>query len=120
MIWAELLMMWERELGSFSQKMLRTTMDVDCSEWLDFFHGRYSKRFIISGTPGFHAIISGKLKTLFGEYCCKVDIPYATFTFVDGNKEVIPGLADVAKQVKMMMELCRKSIIRRASSTDHH
>jgi delta8-fatty-acid desaturase len=24
---------------SFPQKMLRTTMDVDCSEWLDFFHG---------------------------------------------------------------------------------
>ena len=24
---------------SFPQKMLRTTMDVDCSEWLDFIHG---------------------------------------------------------------------------------
>lgn len=24
---------------SFPQRMLRTTMDVDCSEWLDFFHG---------------------------------------------------------------------------------
>lgn len=24
---------------SFPQKMLRTTMDVDCPEWLDFFHG---------------------------------------------------------------------------------
>jgi delta8-fatty-acid desaturase len=24
---------------SFAQKMLRTTMDVDCPRWLDFFHG---------------------------------------------------------------------------------
>lgn len=24
---------------SFAQKMLRTSMDVDCPEWLDFFHG---------------------------------------------------------------------------------
>lgn len=24
---------------SFPQKMLRTTMDVDCPQWLDFFHG---------------------------------------------------------------------------------
>lgn len=24
---------------SFAQKMLRTTMDVDCPQWLDFFHG---------------------------------------------------------------------------------
>ena len=24
---------------SFAQKMLRTTMDVDCPEWFDFFHG---------------------------------------------------------------------------------
>jgi hypothetical protein len=36
-------------------------------------------------------------------------IPYAIFTFYDGNKEVISRLGDVAKQVRLMEE-CRKSI----------
>ena len=27
------------ETESFPQRMLRTTMDVDCPEWMDWFHG---------------------------------------------------------------------------------
>ena len=42
---------------SFPQRMLRTTMDVDCPAWLDFFHGGCSFRLCIICFRGFRDII---------------------------------------------------------------
>lgn len=96
---------------SFPQKMLRTTMDVDCPEWLDFFHGGLQFQAIHHLYPRLPRHNLRKAQKLVIEFCREVEIPYAIFTFTDGNKEVISRLADVAKQVKMMEE-CKKSIVK--------
>ena len=50
---------------SFPQKMLRTTMDVDCPQWLDFVHGGLQfqvschSAFIISSDEDDLALLSG-------------------------------------------------------------
>lgn len=53
------------------------------------------------------------------EFCRETEIPYAIFTFYDGNKEVISRLGDVAKQLRIMEE-CRKSIAEEGVFSQHH
>lgn len=104
---------------SFPQKMLRTTMDVDCPEWLDFFHGGLQFQAVHHLCPRLPRHNLRKAQRLVKEYCKETGIPYAIFTFVDGNKEVISKLGDVAKQAKLLAE-CKKSIVAPGLADDHH
>lgn len=93
---------------SFPQKMLRTTMDVDCPTWLDFFHGGLQFQAIHHLFPRIPRHNLRRTQRLVLEFSRETGIPYLLFTFVDGNKEVISKLGDVAKQVRILEE-CRKS-----------
>jgi delta8-fatty-acid desaturase len=104
---------------SFPQKMLRTTMDVDCPTWLDFFHGGLQFQAIHHLYPRIPRHNLRRTQNLVMEFCRDVNIPYALFTFYDGNKEVISRLGDVAKQVRILEE-CRKSVAREGVFADHH
>ncbi|KAJ5555210.1 hypothetical protein N7535_007650 [Penicillium sp. DV-2018c] len=101
---------------SFPQKMLRTTMDVDCPTWLDFFHGGLQFQAIHHLYPRIPRHNLRQTQKFVLEFCRDTGIPYAIFTFYDGNKEVISRLGEVAKQVRLMEE-CRKSI---AEGGHHH
>lgn len=96
---------------SFPQKMLRTTMDVDCPPWLDFIHGGLQFQAIHHLYPRIPRHNLRRTRTLVLEFCREVNVPYAIFTFTDGNKEVISRLGEVAKQVRMLEE-CRKAVSR--------
>ena len=87
---------------SFPQKMLRTTMDVDCPEWLDFFHGGLQFQAIHHLFPRIPRHNLRKTQKLVQGFCDEVGIPYALYGFVDGNKEVIGRLADVARQAAIL------------------
>ncbi|CAG8020155.1 unnamed protein product [Penicillium olsonii] len=104
---------------SFPQKMLRTTMDVDCPTWLDFFHGGLQFQAIHHLYPRIPRHNLRRTQKFVLEFCRDTGIPYAIFTFYDGNKEVISRLGDVAKQVRLMEE-CRKSIAEAGVFSDHH
>ncbi|KAJ5652102.1 hypothetical protein N7507_009528 [Penicillium longicatenatum] len=104
---------------SFPQKMLRTTMDVDCPTWLDFFHGGLQFQAIHHLYPRMPRHNLRRAQKYVLEFCKETGIPYAIFTFYDGNKEVIGRLGDVAKQVRLMEE-CRKSIATEGVFSHHH
>ncbi|KAJ5334612.1 hypothetical protein N7541_004454 [Penicillium brevicompactum] len=104
---------------SFPQKMLRTTMDVDCPTWLDFFHGGLQFQAIHHLYPRIPRHNLRRTQKFVLEFCRDTGIPYAIFTFYDGNKEVISRLGEVAKQVRLMEE-CRKSISEAGVFSDHH
>lgn len=103
---------------SFAQKMLRTTMDVDCPEWLDFFHGGLQfqvgltpRRFstLLMKSQAIHHLYPRiprhnlrRAQKLVIEFCKEVGIPYAIYGFYDGNKEIIGRLEEVAKLAKVM------------------
>ncbi|EMD97125.1 hypothetical protein COCC4DRAFT_140066 [Bipolaris maydis ATCC 48331] len=95
---------------SFAQKMLRTTMDVDCPQWLDFFHGGLQFQAIHHLYPRIPRHNLRKTQKLVQGFCNEVDIPYALYGFVDGNKMVIGRLADVARQAAILAE-CQRTII---------
>ncbi|KAJ5115071.1 hypothetical protein NUU61_000830 [Penicillium alfredii] len=104
---------------SFPQKMLRTTMDVDCPTWLDFFHGGLQFQAIHHLYPRMPRHNLRRAQNFILDFCRETGIPYAIFTFYDGNKEVISRLGDVAKQVRILEE-CRKSIAEHGVFSDHH
>lgn len=92
---------------SFPQMTLRTTMDVDCPTWLDFFHGGLQFQAIHHLFPRIPRHNLRRTQRLVLEFSRDTGIPYMLFTFIDGNKEVISRLGDVAKQVRILEE-CRK------------
>lgn len=94
---------------SFPQRMLRTTMDVDCPPWLDFFHGGLQFQAIHHLYPRIPRHNLRQTQKMVQSFCETVGIPYALYGFVDGNKEVIGRLGDVAKQAKILAE-CQKHI----------
>jgi len=95
------------EHESFPQKMLRTTMDVDCPEWLDFFHGGLQFQAIHHLYPRMPRHNLRRAQKLVQKFCEETEIPYALYGFIDGNKEVIGRLSDVARQARILAE-CQK------------
>ena len=87
---------------SFPQKMLRTTMDVDCPPWLDFFHGGLQFQVIHHLFPRVPRHNLRRVQKLVREFCVEVDIPYALYGFVDSNKQVVGSLAEVSRQAAIL------------------
>lgn len=100
------------ELGpheSFPQKMLRTTMDVECPEWLDFIHGGLQFQAIHHLFPRMPRHNLRRTQKLVQEFCREVGIPYALYGFVQGNKQVVARLEEVSRQAAILAK-CQKSI----------
>ena len=91
---------------SFPQKMLRTTMDVDCPPWLDFVHGGLQFQAVHHLYPRMPRHNLRKAQVYVREFCREVGIPYVIYGFTEGNKEVLGRLGEVARQVKYLEE-CR-------------
>ena len=89
---------------SFPQKMLRTTMDVDCPRYLDFIHGGLQFQAVHHLFPRMPRHRLRDAQPLVRQFCEEVGIKYVIFGFVEGNREVIGRLAEVAKQARMMRE----------------
>lgn len=94
---------------SFPQRMLRTTMDVDCPEWLDFFHGGLQFQAVHHLFPRMPRHNLRKAQGLVKQFCDEVGIPYAIWTFSKGSEMVIRQLEDIANQARVLSE-CQKSM----------
>ena len=99
---------------SFPQKMLRTTMDVDCPEWLDFFHGGLQFQAVHHLFPRMPRHNLRKTQKLVQEFCSDVGIPYALYGFVDGNKQVIGKLGEVGRQAAILAQ-CQRTLAEKGS-----
>ena len=94
---------------SFAQKMLRTTMDVDCPPWLDFIHGGLQFQAIHHLFPRIPRHNLRQTRQLVVRFCDEVGIPYALYGFASGNKEVIGRLAEVSRQASILAK-CQQSM----------
>jgi delta8-fatty-acid desaturase len=94
---------------SFPQRMLRTTMDVDCPAWLDFFHGGLQFQAVHHLYPRIPRHNLRKCQKMVVEFCEDVGIPYALYGFQKGNEMVIGHLGEIAKQARILAE-CQRSI----------
>ncbi|KAH8887088.1 fatty acid/sphingolipid desaturase [Thozetella sp. PMI_491] len=104
---------------SFPQKMLRTTMDVDCPQWLDFVHGGLQFQAIHHLYPRIPRHNLRRTQKLVQQFCQEVGIPYALYGFVDGNKEVIGRLAEVSRQAAILAK-CQNVLAARGDPLHSH
>jgi sphingolipid 8-(E)-desaturase len=110
------------ELGpheSFPQKMLRTTMDIDCPQWLDFFHGGLQFQAVHHLFPRMPRHNLRRTQKLVQEFCTDVGIPYALYGVVDGSKQVIGRLGEVGRQAAILTK-CQKTIAERGDILHGH
>jgi delta8-fatty-acid desaturase len=94
---------------SFPQRMLRTTMDIACPEWLDFFHGGLQFQVVHHLFPRMPRHNLRRAQKYVMEYCEEVGIPYAVYGFVESNEKVIGRLGDIAQQARIMAD-CAKTM----------
>lgn len=106
---------------SFPQRMLRTTMDIDCPPWLDFVHGGLQFQVIHHLFPRMPRHNLRKAQKIVQEFCDDVGIPYALYGFADGNKQVIGRLSEVSRQAAILGK-CQRTIARSSDffGHDHH
>lgn len=89
---------------SFPLRQIRTTMDVDCPEWLDFLHGGLQFQAIHHLFPRLPRHNLRKAQPFVIDFCKEVGLPYSIYGFGRGNELIIGKLGDVAKQCSIMME----------------
>ncbi|KAH8590045.1 delta 8-(E)-sphingolipid desaturase [Bisporella sp. PMI_857] len=94
-------------IESFAQKQLRTTMDVECPPWFDWFHGGLQFQVIHHLFPRMPKHNYREAQALVKEFCEETGIKYTIFGFVEANKFVLGRLGEIAEQVGML-KFCQK------------
>lgn len=89
---------------SFPSRQLRTTMDVDCPEWFDFFHGGLQFQAIHHLFPRLPRHNLRKVQPFVLDFCREVGLPYSIYGFGKGNEIIIGKLAEIGKQCLIMLE----------------
>ncbi|WWC57696.1 uncharacterized protein I303_100230 [Kwoniella dejecticola CBS 10117] len=90
---------------SFPSRQLRTTMDVICSENIEFIHGGLHLQVTHHLFPRLprHNLRAASL--LVKQYCEEQDIVYKEYGWMDGNKQVLGVLKDVANQLDLLKKV---------------
>lgn len=89
---------------SFPMRQLRTSMDVDCPRWLDFFHGGLQFQIVHHLFPRLprHNLRAAQPYVL--RFCEKVGIKYSIYGFSKGNNAVLSHLEEIAQQANTMIK----------------
>jgi delta8-fatty-acid desaturase len=87
----------------FVVKALRTTMNVDCPEWFDWFHGGLQFQIEHHLFPRIPRCHFRRLVPIVRAFCVEHDLPYESYSFIGGNVKVHRLLYDVAQQLKLLL-----------------
>ncbi|KAK9241493.1 hypothetical protein V1506DRAFT_510390, partial [Lipomyces tetrasporus] len=91
-------------------------MDVDCPAWLDFLHGGLQFQAVHHLFPRMprHNFRAAQKHVI--DFCKITGVEYCIYGFVDGNKEVLSKLEDIARQASIMAEctnhMCQESFLK--------
>jgi delta8-fatty-acid desaturase len=92
---------------SFPQKMLRTTMDLDCPAWLDFVHGGLQFQVIHHLFPRIPRHNLRRAQNFVLQFCEETSIPYALLGFVKANEVVLSRLEEIGQQAAIFNKIQR-------------
>jgi delta8-fatty-acid desaturase len=92
------------ETDSFLEHQLKTCLDIDCPEALDFFHGGLQHQLPHHLFPRVPRCHLRRLKDMVEEFCDQNNLTYVHMDFVSANKLLIKHLASVSEE-------CRRSLL---------
>ncbi|KAF2758649.1 fatty acid/sphingolipid desaturase [Pseudovirgaria hyperparasitica] len=98
-------------IESFPQHQLRTTMDVECPEWLDWLHGGLQFQAVHHLFPRVPRHNLRSLQVLVKEFCSKTQVQYKCFSFIEGNKVVLGRLEEVAAMITELVQPAEGPIV---------
>jgi delta8-fatty-acid desaturase len=90
---------------SFPAKMLRTTMDIACPIWLDFFHGGLQYQAIHHLFPRMPRHQLRRASHFVKQFADEVGLTYHIYGFVNGNVKVLNALQSVTMQMKLIRDV---------------
>ncbi|CCE85248.1 Piso0_004830 [Millerozyma farinosa CBS 7064] len=93
---------------SFPSRQIRTTMDVDCPQWLDFLHGGLQFQAIHHLFPRLPRHNFRRVQPFVIQFCKDVGLQYSIYGFGEGNGIVLDKLGDIAKQCSIMVDATKK------------
>ncbi|KAJ3071876.1 hypothetical protein HDU98_004682 [Podochytrium sp. JEL0797] len=85
---------------TFAEMALRTSMDVDCPRWLDWFHGGLQFQVAHHLFPRVPRHNLRKLRPWIEEFSQEFGLTYHNYTFTKGNGIVLKCLKAVAEEVR--------------------
>lgn len=91
----------------FPAKQLRTTMDVDCPEWLDWFHGGLQYQAVHHLFPRLPRHNLRQCVPLVKKFCQETGLHYYMYNFSTGNGIVLGALKSVADQVGLLNDVAK-------------
>ncbi|KAJ3194111.1 hypothetical protein HK101_003447 [Irineochytrium annulatum] len=92
-----------QEGETYAEMALRTSMDVECPTWMDWFHGGLQfqvEHHLFPRVPRHNLRL---IKPLVQEFARENGLEFHSFTFTEGNKFVIRHLRTVAGQIKALV-----------------
>jgi delta8-fatty-acid desaturase len=87
----------------FAVKALRTTMDVDCPEWFDWFHGGLQFQIIHHLFPRIPRHNLRKLQPIVMEFAKDIGAEYQLYTFSKGTGMVVDHLKTIADHCALLL-----------------
>lgn len=95
---------------SFVSRQLRTTMDVICSESIEWIHGGLHMQVTHHLFPRLPRHNQRKASLLTKEFCKELDIKYLEYGWIHGNRMVLGTLQDVANQLTILKQVADKEV----------
>ncbi|KAJ3079115.1 hypothetical protein HK102_004020 [Quaeritorhiza haematococci] len=90
---------------AFAKKALRTTMDVECPTWMDWFHGGLQYQCIHHLFPRIPRHNLRKIRPLIQAFAAENNLTYHSHGFVKSNKVVLGAMKEVADQVAFLAKV---------------
>lgn len=106
----------EDEDETWSEKALRTSMDIDCPRWLDWFHGglqvHHFNKFQVEHHlfPRIPRHNLRQVQPYVKQFAQDHGLPFHSYTFSKGNTFVLGALRDVANQVGAVLNADIKNV----------
>ncbi|KAI8914479.1 fatty acid desaturase-domain-containing protein [Gorgonomyces haynaldii] len=88
---------------TFAEKALRTTMDVDCPRYMDWFHGGLQFQIEHHLYPRLPRHNLRRAQPLVKDFAKKNNLPFHHYEFIKGNRYVLGVLEDVANQISVLV-----------------
>ncbi|SAL95484.1 hypothetical protein [Absidia glauca] len=91
----------------FPAHQLRTTMDVDCPVWLDWFHGGLQYQAVHHLFPRLPRHNLRLCVPVVRQFCNETGLHYYMYNFSTGNGVILGALKSVADQVRLMNDVAK-------------
>jgi len=91
---------YTEETNDFWRIQTRTTMDVDCPVWMDWFHGGLQFQFVHHLFPRMPRHNLRFAKKRVQELCRKHNLPYHNAGFLESNKLLLESMKKTALQAR--------------------